>query len=356
MAHPGNRPLEIQSTVVNAVYYPNWHVYKGKGPASMPLGQISHILYSFMGVNTDGSLKHLDEHADRSAPVDGVEGGLAALNQVKCRRTHIRTLISVGGGSNSTEFAALAASPQARGRFAHEIRNFVDQNNFNGVDIDWEFPQDEKQGNDYALLLEEVRRALPAPYFLLTTALPPGEWVLRNIDAARVARTLDYMNLMCYDLTGSWSEVSGNHAQLRASSNALPSLRTGCADGVDYLIGRGFPSQKIVMGIPVYARTFPEARGPGGPTNRSGEIDYSELPQEYVDHARIDDSAAAATFVDDKNGFTTFDAPRSVGQKGHFAKHKGLGGLFYWTGSADREGKDSLVITGFNALHGFMGW
>lgn len=196
---------------------------------------------------------------------------------------------------------------------------------------------------------------MPAGKYLITSALPPGQYVLRNIDLRSAASLLDYLNLMCYDLTGPWTDVSGNHAQLLASktlASSNPNLKVACADGISYVINNGFPSRKVLLGIPAYARTFPLAKGPGGSSKNSGEIDYNDLSNDAVDKATVDTTAAAASYVDSKNGFMTFDVPKTVAIKAQYAKSKALGGLFYWTGVGDRKGRQSLVQAGFNELNG----
>ncbi|KAK1484065.1 glycosyl hydrolase family 18 [Colletotrichum costaricense] len=340
---------------VNAVYYPNWRVYKGQTPASMPVNAVTHVMYAFIKVNTDGSLKLIDDWADTQIPVDGTKGCLSATAKLKASKPSIRTLVSVGGGTGSAEFPALAANPTARARFAKEIKAFCDKWQLNGVDIDWEHPSDAKQGKDYISLLSDVRQQMPAGKYLITSALPPGQWVLKNIDLRRAASLLDYLNLMCYDLTGPWTDVSGNHAQLLASKTLVsnnPNLKIACADGITYVTSNGFPSRKVLLGIPAYARTFPNAKGPGGSTKGSAEVDYCDMSNDSVDKATVDTTAAAATYIDPKYGFMTFDVPRSVAIKAQYAKSKALGGLFYWTGVGDRKGRQSLVQAGFNELNG----
>ncbi|KAF9877871.1 glycosyl hydrolase family 18 [Colletotrichum karsti] len=340
---------------VNMVYYPNWHAYQGQSPGKMDLKLVTHVLYSFIGVNTDGSLMAIDNNADNVIQMDGEKGALLALAKVKQSYPGLKTLISVGGANNSREFPVMAASADARKKFAKAIHEFVDKYSFNGVDIDWEHPDDPTAGTNYIALLEAIRNEMPAGKYQLTSALPPAQWTLRNFDNKRAAAVLDYMNLMCYDLTGPWTSVSGNHAQLFASSTLASKdaeLRLACSDGVDYLIANGFPSRKIVMGIPAYARTFPSAKGPGGTSTGSGEMDYKDLPQEWIDKAIVDEVAIAASYVDPVSGFVTFDTPRVVTLKANYAKLKKLGGLMYWTGSGDRTGKDSLVLAGWNAING----
>lgn len=40
----------------NAVYYPNWRVYRGETPATLNYSCISHVFYAFAHVNVDGSV------------------------------------------------------------------------------------------------------------------------------------------------------------------------------------------------------------------------------------------------------------------------------------------------------------
>jgi chitinase len=221
--------------------------------------------------------------------------------------------------------------------------------------VDWEHPQTTEQGADFLKLLAELRQAMPSPTYLVTTALPVGEWVLKHIDLAAAARLLDYFNLMAYDLTGGWTDVSGHHAQLMPpadSRNVYPTLRRSCSQGVEYILSKGFPTHKLVFGVPTYARFFPNARGVGHPFRNAGEVDYCDMSDGCVHSARVDDSVGAASFVDPhgKRGFMSFDVPSTVAMKARYVKALALGGLFYWTGTGDRPGELSLIAAGYKEL------
>lgn len=190
----------------------------------------------------------------------------------------------------------------------------------------------------------------------MTSALPVGEYCLKHLDLPAVAELLDYLNLMGYDFCGGWTDVCGHQAQLFPPSENLnevyPTLRKSCQRGVDYVISQGFPSRKVLLGIPVYARYFGQARAPGQPFQGTGELDYCDLPDGFVQGADVDESVAAASFVDgdgDK-GFISFDVPSTVRIKAKYAKALDLGGLFYWTGAGDRYGDESLVSAGWAEL------
>ncbi|KAH6976085.1 glycoside hydrolase superfamily [Ilyonectria sp. MPI-CAGE-AT-0026] len=347
------------SRYINAVYYPSWRVYKDRPPSCLDVASITHIFYAFVGVNEDGTLRALDEWADNDKEVDGVKGCLAAVAQLKRQNPHIKTIVSIGGGASSKEFPKLAESESARCTFASEIREFCEKHELDGADIDWEHPTDPDTGCDYLKFLQEIRQALPSPQFLLTSALPVGEYCLKHIDLPAVAEELNFLNLMSYDFAGEWTDVSGHHAQLLPPSQNLdevyPALRSSAHGGVDYLLAHGFPSRKIALGIPVYARYFAQARGPGHPFEASGEMDYCDLPERWVQEAHIEDVKATASFVDDEGdkGFVSFDVPSTVQMKARYAKSMGLGGLFYWTGAGDRTEGESLVASGWRELQNY---
>lgn len=221
--------------------------------------------------------------------------------------------------------------------------------------VDWEHPETREQGDDFLKLLQETRRTLPSPNFLLTTALPVGQYCLKNIDLALASQILDFLNLMGYDFTGSWTDVSGHHASLLPPAGNIehvyPTLRQSCSVGLDYILSRGFPSEMVLLGVPIYARYFPRAHGPGQPFSNSGEMDYCDLPDDWVRNAQVDEVVGAASVVDTsgEKGFVSFDVPQTVLMKGRYAKAMALGGLFYWTGSGDRAGEQSLVAAGWRA-------
>lgn len=161
---------------------------------------------------------------------------------------------------------------------------------------------------------------------------------------------------MGYDFVGGWTDVCGHQAQLQLPGSDMsqinPTLRKSCGRGVDYVISKGFPSHKILLGVPAYARYFPKANGPGQAFANAGEMEYDEMPDSWVRDAHVDEGVGAASYVDPsgEKGFVSFDVPKSVAIKAKYAKQKQLAGLFYWTGAGDRSGSESLVATGFREL------
>jgi chitinase len=232
--------------------------------------------------------------------------------------------------------------------------------------VDWEHPKTAVEGANFVLLLRDLRWAMPEDSYLLTTALPIGVYCLQHIILSDVGKIVNFLNLMCYDFHGDWTSVSGHHAQLcgprHDGKSFPPPAEKSCTSGVDYVISRGLPPSKILLGVPVYARYFQQATGPREKFVGAGEMEYNDIPSEWISSAEIDEVAGAASVVDDRDqegsadgggggkGFVSFDVPATVTMKAKLVKARGLGGLFYWTAAGDRNDGESLVLAGYKEL------
>jgi chitinase len=126
-----------------------------------------------------------------------------------------------------------------------------------------------------------------------------GQYCLKNVNLSEAAQELDLLNLMGYDFAGRWTENSGHQAQLFTPyGDGSPSLKKSCSNGIEYVLSRGFPANKLVLGIPAYARFFQGASGPGQPFHGGGEVDYETLPPEWVEKAQIDHTLSVPYYID----------------------------------------------------------
>lgn len=379
-----------------AAYYPSWKIYKGCKPSDLRIKLLTHVYYAFARCDANGNVHGLDAKADSEYPVDGVNGCFAALRKVRDEQNpNCKLILSVGGGSGSANFPAIAADKAKTIRFCETARAMVDKHNLDGLDgeqrsalnrvpwadihvaeVDWEHPKDTSQGIAFVHLMKALRKHFPAPRYVLSAALPAGEWCLRNIDLkALLGREkhvlglirgggqqpiMDHINLMTYDFAGSWTDgQSGHQAQLYAPTKPHNAFaKRSIAGAVQYLTtDRGIDPSRIVVGIPAYGRAFVGVGGPGEYFTRcggeaDGTYEYRALPldgaSEHVDHA----ACAVSCKGGPNSEWVTYDNPQTVTTKTKYAIANGLAGVFFWTGSFDAVDEErSLIVAASRVMN-----
>ncbi|CAK7271543.1 hypothetical protein SEPCBS119000_004660 [Sporothrix epigloea] len=348
------RPSQTTIMYTNAVYYPGQTAYSGTTPAGLNYACINLVYYAFAKVTETGHVFLGDEYIDAQMACDGVQGVLGSFLHIQQEQTHLQIVISIGGPEYTSTFAAIAANPVYRDNFAQSVYGLVEASGVDGVDVCWTFPANEQQATDLALLLAQVRMYIGQDTYLTTTMGASREH-LGMYDLPTIASLVDLINLAAYDFYGFWSPTSGHHAQLYA----MTTDQASGASAIHYLVTHGVPSKKILLGIPLYGRSFvgPKISGAHQPFtavagSTDGIFEYYSLPRPGAVE-QIDKRVVGAQCVGGDGGFVSYDSAETVREKGEFARQKMLGGLFYWSAPCDsQDTKRSLVVSGFRALHG----
>ncbi|CAJ2509650.1 Uu.00g146760.m01.CDS01 [Anthostomella pinea] len=359
-------------------YFVNWAIYGRKHrPQDLPPENLTHVLYSFANVRPDSGEVHLtDTWADTDIHWDGdswndvgtnLYGCMKQLNLLKRRNRSLKVLLSVGGWTYSSNFKQPASTPQGRATFAASCVDLIKNLGFDGIDIDWEFPQNPGEAADFVALLQTVRdamdaysRTLPTPYhFELTVACPAGASNYDKLDIPAMDRLLDFWNLMAYDYAGSWDQTAGHQANLYHCAQNPHCTPFNTAAALDHYTSRGVAPHKIVVGMPLYGRAFQATDGPGTPYSGVGEgtwengvHDYKKLPLPGAEE-RIDREAGASyCYYPGSRTMVSYDTVPMARVKTEFVKDRRLGGAMWWESSGDKEGPESLIANVVDVMGG----
>lgn len=309
------------------------------GFAEKDMKKLTHINLAF-GLIKDGVL-------DMS--------GLAHLDLLPRFRQwnpEIKIVLSVGGWG-AGGFSLMARTAAGRERFAGSCLEAVERYALDGIDIDWEYPCSDQAEIDcspadrenFTLLLRELRRQLGDR--ILSIAAGAGEYYIEGTEMEQVAETVDYVQLMTYDMCGGFSHRTGHHAALYPSAGDGRKINT--RDIVQLFAGAGVPREKIVIGAAFYSRRWTGVRsaenhgllqeaesvGQGGPA-------YSQLTHEFVKQngfTQYWDEDAQAAYLWNGTEFISFESPRAIELKTAFVKEQGLLGIMYWEHGCDTTGE-----------------
>ncbi|CAG2218681.1 E3.2.1.14 [Mytilus edulis] len=219
-------------------------------------------------MSNQGNKLHSFEWNDESTP--WMKGMYAKFNDLKTQNPNLKTLIAVGGWTlGSKPFSKMVATDANRREFVKTSIAFLRKHDFDGLDIDWEYPTRRSGStaadrNNYIELLKTLKQEFDTetkttgkPRLILSAAVPAGKSNMGGYNIPEMAKYLDMVNLMTYDLHGSWETKTGHQSGLFKHNGETGDAATMNLDwAANYWVNGGMPASMINVGLAMYGRGF----------------------------------------------------------------------------------------------------
>lgn len=322
------REKAIDKVFVGYVYRP---------PTNINFKLYTHLCHAFITADENGVVR-----TNRNVP----SRDLTAL----AHRAGVKVLLSLGGWGWDKQFAAMVSKPEAEDRYVASVLAMVEGFDYDGVDLDWEYPDTEDEVVGFERLSKRFRKQLDElgvkknRPMLQTMAAAASSNTLKWLSNRILLETMDWVNVMTYDMAGEWTDYGGHHSPLFASSKQ-PGTPRSTELSLRYLLERGMPPNRLALGIPLYGKGFlvsepyastkekkPGSRPPGGNYNQLLKLQKDQGWTRHWD----DETKAPWLIAPDRSAVIGYDDPESVALKTDWAMKLGLRGVFFWEIAADR--------------------
>nr|BAS18840.1 chitinase2 [Sardinops melanostictus] len=372
--------VQLGSSHILSCYFTNWAQYRPPPTIYMPKDidpcLCTHLLYAFatMKNNKLATFEWNDVYL------------YSEFSKLKNQNGNLKTLLSVGGWNfGSSGFSAMVASSNARQTFISSVVEFLRKYEFDGLDIDWEYPANRgsppQDKQLYSVLVQEMRAAFEKEAktsskarLLLSAALSAGRDTIESAyQIPQVAEALDMLNIMSYDFHGSWDPMTGECSPLYKSPEDQGGfVDFNVASAMSYWKNSGAPAEKLLVGFPTYGNTFTlkdasnhgigapiaGAGTPGKYTQEAGELAYFEICGFLNGATEVWNTAQDVPYAYKGNQWVGYDNIKSFGLKVDWLIKNNYGGAMVWTidmddylGTFCNQGKYPLI----NVLHKAFG-
>ncbi|KAJ1516140.1 hypothetical protein HMI55_002892 [Coelomomyces lativittatus] len=351
-------------------------------------------------------------HVQISLPISGGKPKVCGqINHILNKLPHVApnsyVLFTIGGWYDSNYWTK-AVSPNYVHQFITSIISWLNALPFDGVDINWEHPGYEHEGqpmpgrsmvkgnpdfirnckdtkcdeegrvtdtDNLLVFIEQLRKKLytagvnsmgltrhgtPYQISIAVSAIPA---VTHAWNISKICRLVDRINLMTYDYTGGWSPRTGHQSALYSAERNCKSesgeFSVECS--VDFWIRNGCPREKIIIGVPSYARIFKNVSFGDNPEFPGYHQAHSGLETQTIQgyqkilqdpefrHYWDENAKASFSYSQTKSEFATYDTQKGVQEKAKWVKANRLGGMMIWKMGED-DPNNHLIRTARNEL------
>jgi chitinase len=343
---------------IMAYYFPN---RRSNNTEKLNLDKLTHIIFSFTEV-IGNEMKFRD---------DSTAFLLEKLLAEKKHYHNLKVMVACGGWAGSGGFSEMSRTPETRKKFVSSVGKFIRKYRLDGLDIDWEYPGLPGIGNPYVpedkenftALMKELRDELNSisKELVLTFAAAGWQNYFYHIELDKVMPSVNYMNIMTYDMAGGEDPYTSHHTNLgmvRMEDLAgTPAFEKIVEEGdstkpfsaekiISWCIKQGVNPSQIVIGAAFYGKgwegvppqnngLYQLAKGPW--RERNGYSTIREKREDKNGFARHWDPVAKAPFLYNATDsiFVSYEDTVSIRLKTEYVINRGLGGIMFWSLNSD---------------------
>jgi len=340
-------------------YYASWAAYSGFTPLNIDATQLTNIHYAFAKIGDDLKIAIGDPDVDIN--------NFAKLNELKKSYPNLKIIISVGGWEWSGKFSDAALTDSSRIVFADSAIAFMKQYNFDGIDIDWEYPvsgglstnaRRPEDKTNFTLLMKKLREKLDAQgtadarKYYLSFAGGASNSYISNTELNLLAGCVDYAVIMTYDIHGPWDTYSDFNSPLYTPSEPSPQYKVSIDSVVKAWISAGFPASKAVLGVPFYGYLYTGVasanNGLYSTFTGASSVPYDKIVSTYLSNpafVKFRHSEAQIPWLFNGSSFISYDDPESIAAKANYVKINNLAGVSVWELSQNKTGTLLKALT-----------
>jgi chitinase len=305
--------------------------YVYQQPQKINYSLYTHLCHAFVVADEDGKIRPGRSCPSQQLVADAHQAG-------------VKVILSLGGWGWDKQFTAIVSKPASEDRYFDAVMAIVEKYDYDGIDLDWEYPDTQTKAAGFDRLCRRFRGALDAlgkktsRRMVQTMAASAHPATLKWVTNRLLLDTMDWINVMTYDYTGDWSSHAGHHSPLFASSKQ-PGDPYSTEHSMQHLIDRGIPANRLAVGLPLYGRSFavsepyaalkqPAVR----PAVRGGS--YSNIAKLIQDKGwtrRWDDETKNPwAIAPDGSAVIAYDDAESIAIKTAWAMKQNFRGVFFW--------------------------
>ncbi|EPT00833.1 hypothetical protein FOMPIDRAFT_137426 [Fomitopsis schrenkii] len=236
------------SRPVSAAYFPDW---TGIAPSSLDYSKFDILMFAFATPTSSNGISY---------------GGATSTLQSLVSAAHgsgygTKVVLSIGGWTGSTYFSQVMTSAN-RGAFVQACVDAVNTYNLDGIDIDWEYPNQPGDNHPYSpsdaanlLSFFTALRSALGTGKIISAAVSDLPWVGSNgsplTDVSAYAKQMTYANIMNYDVFAA-SATPGPNAPLGNICGNSTQPHYSAEAAVKQWTAAGFPAGQLMLGVPFY--------------------------------------------------------------------------------------------------------